>query len=144
MATSHGTSRKKRGPAGNARHASVVKQLVEEHAKRKDEPLSLALWFQTSDPDNIHLLEVLKRFPGPPSDELFSVESPLPPALAIRGHLHLTLASEEQLWAAIERNDPSLTDLDMATAQILYPASLKPGSWAQQAVVKLKKRHRNA
>ncbi|HNI60906.1 MAG TPA: hypothetical protein PKW11_13245 [Pseudomonadota bacterium] len=144
MATSHGTPRKKKAPAKNERHAAVVKQLVTEHAKRKDEPLILAIWFQTSDPNNIHLLEVIKYFPGPASDELFSIESELPPELAIRGHLHLTLANKEQLWAAIDRSDPSLTDLDMDAAQILHPASLKPGTWAHQAVIKLKERRRNS
>jgi hypothetical protein len=140
MASSDGKSRKRKSLVRNERHRLVALKLVDAHALRKDEPLQLALWFQTSDQKNLHLLEVVKNFPGPPEDELFSVESTLPPELAISGKLQLVLANAEQLRAAIDRNDPALQVIQMSDAEVLYPASVKPSSMVGQLLLKLRER----
>ena len=140
MAFSDGKPRKRRSLVPNERHRLVARRLVDAHALRKDEPLLLALWFQISDRNDLHLLEVVKNFPGPPEDELFSVESSLPPELAISGKLQLVLANAEQLRAAIDRNDPALQVIQMSEAEVLYPTSVKPSSMVGQLLLKLRER----
>jgi len=109
----------------SARHRQVAAQLVEEHARRTDEPLVLAVWFAASNHQDLHLLEVVKNFPGPADDELFSVESALPPHLALPGALKLCLASPEQLLSALDRGDPLVRSIDLRDAEVLCPPPAK-------------------
>ena len=50
-------------------HDRAVRQLVEAHRQRTNEPLLLAIRYKLDDPSDIHLLEVLDRFPGGDDDE---------------------------------------------------------------------------
>lgn len=89
-------------------HDRAVRQLVDAHARRADQPLVLAVRHGLEDPMNIRLLEVLRGFPGPDGDELLETEFAASAELLILGTLHLVLGSPAQVAAAIGRNDPEV------------------------------------
>jgi|SRR5690606_14959999 len=98
-------------------HEKAVKRLVEAH-QQLEEPLLLALSYDGDDPIDVHLLEVLEKFPGADDDELFSTTYESSASLRILGKLHLTLGSPAQLRAAVRRGDPLIGKL--AGAQVVF------------------------
>ena len=96
-------------------HDDAVRQLVESHRERTDEPLVLAVRYETGDPMDVHLLEVLEGFPGGDDDELLVSEFEPSAQLRILGKLHLVLGSPAQLEAAIRRGDPVLDAVKVGT-----------------------------
>lgn len=90
-------------------HEKAVQQLIDAHSKRTDQPLILAIRFNLEDED-IHLLEVLKDFPGDDEDELLVTEFGPSANLIILGKLHLVLGSPAQVRSAIKRNDKIIAD----------------------------------
>jgi hypothetical protein len=86
-------------------HERAVRQLVDAHVKRTDEPLILAVRYNLDDND-LYLLEVIDAFPGGDGDELFLTEFERSANLIIVGTLHLALGSPKQVEAAIARKDP--------------------------------------
>lgn len=86
-------------------HDNAVKRLIEAH-QQLDEPLLLAVRYEGEDPVDIHILEVLEKFPGGDDDELFTTEYEPSPALRILGKVYLTLASPAQIRAALRRQEP--------------------------------------
>jgi len=87
-------------------HDRAVRQLVEAHRQRTNEPLLLAIRYKLDDPSDIHLLEVLDRFPGGDDDELLETEFDPSANLIMVGKLHLILGSPAQVQCAIQRGDP--------------------------------------
>ena len=77
-------------------HDRAVKELVEAHTTRKDEPLVLAVRYRRDDPGDVYLLEVLDGFPGGDDDDLLIAEFEPSPQLRILGKLHLALGSPGQ------------------------------------------------
>jgi hypothetical protein len=93
-------------------HDRAVKELVEAHTTRKDEPLVLAVRYRRDDPDgDVYLLEVLDGFPGGDDDELLVTAFEPSPQLRILGKLHLALGSPAQIRAAVRRDDALVADL---------------------------------
>lgn len=90
-------------------HDRAVRELVDAHRLRKEEPLLLAVRYDLDHPTDIHLLEVLDGFPGGESDELMVTEFERSAQLMILGKLRLVLGSPAQLRAAIRRNDPEIS-----------------------------------
>lgn len=87
-------------------HDRAVRELVDAHGRRTDEPLILAVRFDIDDPSgDIHLLEVVDDFPGGDDDELFVVEFERSANLVILGKLQLVLGSPAQVRTAVDRND---------------------------------------
>lgn len=85
----------------------AVRQLVDAHRQRTDEPLVLAVRYNLGDPNgHIHLLEVLDQFPGADDDELLVTEFGPSANLLIVGDLHLALGSPAQVQSAAKRGDP--------------------------------------
>lgn len=84
-------------------HERAVHDLVEAHRQRTDEPLVLAVRFDLSDAQDIHLLEILDGFPGSDDDELLVTEFEPSAQLRILGKLHLALGSPAQVQSAIRR-----------------------------------------
>lgn len=88
-------------------NAKAVRQLVDAHRRRTDEPLVLAVRYNHDDPrGHIHLLEVLDHFPGADDDELLVTEFGPSANLLIVGALHLALGSPAQVLAAARKGDP--------------------------------------
>jgi hypothetical protein len=92
-------------------HDRAVKELVEAHTTRKDEPLVLAVRYRKDDLDDVYLLEVLDGFPGGDDDELLVTEFEPSPQLRILGKLHLALGSPGQLRSALRRDDAVVIDV---------------------------------
>jgi hypothetical protein len=90
-------------------HESAVRELVDAHRKRKDEPLLLAVRYEIEDLADIHLLEVLDEFPGGDADALMITEFEPSAQLRVLGKLHLALGSPAQVEAAVLRKDPVIT-----------------------------------
>ncbi len=63
----------------------------------------LAVRFDLTDAQDVHLLEVLEGFPGGDDDELLVTEFEPSAQLRILGKLQLTLGSSAQLDAAVRR-----------------------------------------
>lgn len=84
----------------------AVRQLLEAHRQRTDQPLILAVRFAGERPEDIHLLEVLGSFPGEDEEELFVTDFAPSANLVMLGKLCLALASPGQIRAAIKRRDP--------------------------------------
>lgn len=103
-----------------AHHRRVLRNLVDAHARRADEPLLLAVRFGLDDPEDLHLLEVLDGFPGGDDDPLFTTEFPPSAELVIFGRLHLTLATPAQLRAALRRGDDIIRAV-RSDGEVLYP-----------------------
>ena len=89
-------------------HDRAVRELVEAHSKRTDEPLILAVRYRLDEPLDVYLLEVLRGFPGGDDDQLLSTAYEPSAQLRILGKLHLVLGSPAQLRAAIARKDPTI------------------------------------
>jgi hypothetical protein len=89
-------------------HERAVRDLVEAHKQRKDEPLVLAIRFDLTDPQNVHLLEVLDGFPGGDDDELMVTEFEPSAQLRVLGKLELTLGSPAQLDTAVRSGSNSI------------------------------------
>jgi hypothetical protein len=89
-------------------HDRAGYDLVEAHKQRTDEPLVLAVRFDLTDTQDVHLLEVLDGFPGGEDDELLITEFEPSAQLRILGKLHLTLGSPAQLESAIHRGGASV------------------------------------
>lgn len=91
----------------NDLNGKAVRQLVDAHRQRTEDPLILAVRYHVDDPSgHIHLLEVLGNFPGADEDELMVTEFGPSANLLIVGKLHLALGSPAQLQAAAKRSDP--------------------------------------
>ena len=86
-------------------HDKAVQELVDAHKRRADEPLVLAVRYGLDDPQDVHLLEVLRDFPGSDDDEVMVTEFEPSPQLRILGKLHLALASPAQIRSAAARQD---------------------------------------
>jgi len=84
-------------------HDRAVRDLVEAHKQRTDEPLVLAVRFDLADSQDIQLLEVLDGFPGGDDDDLLVTEFEPSAQLRILGKLHLTLGSPAQVESAVRR-----------------------------------------
>ncbi len=82
----------------------AARELVNAHKTRQDEPLILAVRFNIDDFD-IHLLEVLRDFPGDDDDELLVTEFEPSAQLRIPGKLRLVLASPGQFRSNLKRGD---------------------------------------
>jgi hypothetical protein len=122
------------------RHRGVVRSVVEEHARRTNEPLVLAVWYRRRDPLDLHLLEVIEGSAGGDEDPLLTTAFRPTAGLAIQGKLRLTRASPAQLRAAIARGDevvralrhdgdllhPSASEQPPA-AELLAGLGLRPG-----------------
>lgn len=89
-------------------HERAVRELVEAHKQRTDEPLVLAIQFDLADTQDIHLLEVLEGFPGGDDDELLVTEFEPSAQLRILGKLQLALGSPAQLASVIRRGGEQL------------------------------------
>jgi len=89
-------------------HERAVRELVEAHKQRTDEPLVLAIRFDLADTQDIHLLEVLDGFPGGDDDELLVTEFEPSAQLRILGKLQLALGSPAQLASVIRRGGEQL------------------------------------
>ena len=87
-------------------HDRAVRQLVQAHQQRTDEPLLLAIRYRLDDPSDIYLIEVLGAFPGAADDELLETAFDPSANLIIVGRLHLVLGSPAQVQAAVQRGDP--------------------------------------
>lgn len=85
----------------------AVRELVDAHKERVDEPLVLAVRFDCEDSD-IHLLEVLRGFPGDDDDELLVTEFEQSAQLRILGKLQLVLGSPAQILSGLHRSDALL------------------------------------
>jgi hypothetical protein len=105
----------------------VVRELVDAHARRTEEPLVLAIRYQLDDPSDIYLLEVLEEFPGNPDDPPFTTEFGPTAELVILGKLHLALTSSAQLRAAIDRGDP-IVGAVRRDGEVLYPLAASRSS----------------
>lgn len=79
----------------------AVRQLVEAHQERTDEPLVLAVRYRLDDPEDIYLFEALDGFPGGDEDELLETEFEPSANLRLLGKLHLVLGSPAQTRHAI-------------------------------------------
>ena len=87
-------------------HDKAVRRLVAAHRRRRDERLVLAVRFDQDDSTgDVHLLEVLDRFPGGDEDELLVTEFAPSASLIIVGKLHLVLGSPAQVLSALKRGD---------------------------------------
>lgn len=93
--------------AEKVRHLNdrALHDLLEAHKQRRDQPLVLAVRYDLSDDEDVHLLEVLEDFPGGDEDELFVTEFEPSAQLRILGKLQLTLASPAQLESAARRGE---------------------------------------
>jgi hypothetical protein len=89
-------------------HERAVRELVEAHRHRIDEPLVLAIRYKLDAPSDIYLIEVLNGFPGAADDELLETAFEPSASLIIVGRLHLALGSPAQVLSAIGRGDPIL------------------------------------
>lgn len=90
-------------------HDRAVRDLIEAHKARQDEPLVLAVRYQPGeDTLDIGLLEVLQGFPGGDDDVLLPTDFEASAQLRIFGKLHLVLGSPAQVRAAIARNDAEI------------------------------------
>jgi hypothetical protein len=89
-------------------HERAVRDLVEAHKQRTDEPLVLAVRFDLTDAQNVHLLEVLDGFPGGDDDELLVTAFEPSAQLRILGQLQLTLGNPAQLDTAVRRGGKSI------------------------------------
>jgi hypothetical protein len=92
-------------------HTRAVKELVNVHAKKTDEPLVLAVRYPGAEPLDVYLFEALDGFPGGEEDELLSTEFEPSAQLRILGKLHLVLGSPDQLESAAKRGDAIVADL---------------------------------
>lgn len=84
-------------------YEKAVRELVDAHARLKNEPLVLAVRFRRDAGLDVHLLEVLESFPGADTDEPFTTEFAPSETFRILGKLHLTLVSPDQLQHAISQ-----------------------------------------
>jgi hypothetical protein len=107
-----------------------VKALVETHRKLRDHPLYLALWYDTDDTADVHLLEVLGNFPHEEErGKLYTVEfeSSLAFPLVTPGRLFLTLADPAEVRAAIRDEYRQISHVREAfargAADVIYCAS---------------------
>lgn len=86
-------------------HDKAVREPVDAHKKRTDEPLILAVRYGLDAPQDVYLLEVLKDFPGGDDDEVLVTGFEPSPQLRILGRLHLALGSPAQIRSAAIRQD---------------------------------------
>jgi hypothetical protein len=89
-------------------HDRAVHDLIEAHKQRTEEPLLLAVRFDSADTPDVHILEVLDGFPGGEDDDLLATEFEPSAQLLILGKLHLTLGSPAQLEAAVRRGEAQI------------------------------------
>ncbi len=86
-------------------HDKAVRELVDAHKQRTDEPLILAVRYGLHASQDVHLLEVLRDFPGDDDDDVLITEFEPSPQLRILGKLHLALGSPAQVRSAAARRD---------------------------------------
>ena len=86
-----------------------INELVEEHRALRDQPLVLAMLFDSGkDPRNLYLLEVISNFglnEVSPDRELFEVSFPFPGMLSPDGKdLHLVLTNPTEFGVALNED----------------------------------------
>jgi hypothetical protein len=91
-------------------HDRAVRRLLAAHAANAEEPLVLAVRYHLPDRD-IHLLEVIDGFPGPPDEPPLRADFAASPDLRILGTVHLVLLGPEQLRAAVTRGDTLIEEV---------------------------------
>ena len=104
-------------------HDRAVRQLVEAHRQREDEPLILAVRYRLDEPE-IYLLEVLADFPGEDDDELLETEFDPSASLMILTKLRLALGSPAQVRNALQ---------NQALAQALHDGRLEYSADTEEA-----------
>jgi hypothetical protein len=103
-------------------HDRAVKELVEAHAQRRDEPLVLAIRFNLDQPSDVYLLEALRGFPGGDDDELMVTTFDPSPQLRILGTLQLVLGSPAQIRSAADRHDAIIDQARLGKVEFSEPS----------------------
>ncbi len=110
-----------------------MKNLVASHAKLKEHPLQLAIWYDTDHPKNLCLLEVLKGFPSDESEsELYTSKftSTSEFLIADGGELVLTLSGPKKMELALEKRTPLVRRIRASfkrkTAKVMFQPSTAP------------------
>jgi hypothetical protein len=80
-----------------------VERLVEDHAKLEGNPLLVAVWYRSDDPDDVLLLEIAENVPDP-GDGSWDVIKFLPPREFpnIKGRVRIAYMSPSEFFRGAE------------------------------------------
>src|SRR5437867_1431782 len=98
--------------------AEVAKALAAHHKQLKEEDARLILRHGLSDLKDIHLLEVLGKFPGAPGEKFSTYKFDPTKDLMIPGKYHFTLVSPAQMDQAIAERHPFLLAIAAEAASL--------------------------